>query len=171
MVLFLFIILHINLVSTNNALNQKYELKIEYTTISVTEACQLINNTPNIVILDVRASSEYQDGYIHGAINIPHDQINDRSDELPSNFSQIILVYCQLGGRSAIASSTLTTLGYTQIYNMDEGFEAWKTADYPFEVDQASETTQSSTSDLSTSFIPYISLIFLLGMILRLKRK
>ncbi len=106
--------------------------KWNYNTISVSEAKELIENNTNLFILDVRTESEYKEGHIESAYLIPHSDIIDRQDELPTNKSQAILVYCRSGTRSATASSTLDSLNYTQIYNMEGGFTAWKKAGYPY---------------------------------------
>lgn len=65
------------------------------------------------VIVDVRTKSEYNSGHVVGAINIPHDKIED--NELDKN--KLIFVYCKSGTRSQLAYETLTSLGY-RVYNL-----------------------------------------------------
>ncbi len=124
----------INVRSVNTQLLQNY------LTINVSEAKELIENETDLFLLDVRTESEYNEGYIEGATLIPHDQIENQSEKLPSNKSRPILVYCRSGTRSAIASSTLVSLNYTAVYNMDGGFLAWKDAGYPYLTESSSET-------------------------------
>lgn len=138
-----------------------------YKTIPVSEAKNLIDNTTDLFILDVRRDYEYEAGHISGAYLIPHTEIMDREDELPANKTQPILVYCRLGSRSASASSTLVSLLYTRIYNMDGGFETWKKAGYPYEtgpfIKPTTNTTIESSTDgqtTSSSTIPLISSAF-----------
>jgi rhodanese-related sulfurtransferase len=57
---------------------------------------------------------------------IPYDQLTARASELPQVKSSRILVYCRSGAESAIASQTLITLGYTNIWNLDGGMTAWQ---------------------------------------------
>lgn len=83
----------------------------------------------DIFVLDVRTQTEYNTGYIEGAILIPHTEINTTT-ELPTNKSTPMLVYCGSGMRSANASRDLDALGYTAVYNMDGGLNAWKAAGY-----------------------------------------
>ncbi|MFX1512834.1 MAG: rhodanese-like domain-containing protein [Promethearchaeota archaeon] len=110
---------------TVNNLNQNY------VTISVTDAKALTENTTDLFILDVRTQAEYDFGYIDGAVLIPHTEIQDRKNELPTNTSAPILVYCGSGMRSANASQQLEDLGYSQVYNMDNGLMfGWIPAGY-----------------------------------------
>ena len=39
-----------------------------------------------------------------------------------------MIVYCRSGTRAALAASTLKTLGYENVANLDGGFGAWKDA-------------------------------------------
>lgn len=56
---------------------------------------------------------------------IPYDQLPARASELPASKSARIVVYCRSGNESRIASQTLVDLGYTNIYNLAGGMEAW----------------------------------------------
>lgn len=145
------IFLIISLLSSNRYyLTSGITSKASYDTISVSEAKGLIENNTNLFILDVRTESEYEEGHIQSAYLIPHSDIRDRQEELPANKSQTILVYCRSGTRSATASSTLESLNFTQIYNMEGGFMEWKNSGYFFEtgpfVEPNTNTTIGSTS-------------------------
>ena len=105
----------------------------DYTNVTVTEAHDIIENTTNLFILDVRTQEEYSAGHIVNAMLIPHDELSSRQNELPGNKSQLQLVYCRSGSRSVIASNILLDLNFTMVYNMLEGFNAWKSAGYPYE--------------------------------------
>lgn len=128
--------------------------KASYDTISVSEAKELIENNTDLFILDVRTETEYKEGHIESAYLIPYLDIKNRQDELPTNKSQAILVYCRSGTRSATASSTLDSLNYTQVNNLEGGFTEWKNAGYPFEtgsfVEPNTNTTVGTTSIVQT---------------------
>ncbi len=98
--------------------------------VEVEEIKSLMASQPGI-ILDVRTEAEVAEGYIEGAQNI-----DITKGEFIKNASSIdkdkpVYVYCKMGGRSANASEKLAKSGYTKIYNMMGGFEAWKAAGYP----------------------------------------
>jgi rhodanese-related sulfurtransferase len=56
---------------------------------------------------------------------IPYDKLAARSAELPADKNARILVYCRSGAESAQAAQTLVNLGYTNIWNLDGGMNAW----------------------------------------------
>jgi rhodanese-related sulfurtransferase len=65
-------------------------------------------------------------GEIDGTdLYIPYDQIAARAAELPQNKDAKILVYCRSGAESAQAAQTLLNMGYTNIWNLDGGMNAW----------------------------------------------
>jgi len=103
--------------------------KEEYYDITVLEAKELIDETPDLVILDVRTVSEYEENHLENAINIPIDELPIRLDEL--NKKDKILVYCRTGNRSSTAIEILIEAGYTKIYHMYEGISAWIQKNYP----------------------------------------
>lgn len=70
------------------------------------------------VVIDVRTPHEFADGHIHGAINIPLDQLDKRIGALPGiDKSSRILVYCRSGRRSELATEILQKHGYRHVSN------------------------------------------------------
>ena len=68
-------------------------------------------------------------GEIDGTdLYIPYDQLSARAGELPANKAARILVYCRSGVESAQAAQTLIDLGYTNIWNLDGGMNAWQSS-------------------------------------------
>ncbi len=91
------------------------ETENAYMKISAEEAKEVMDNTDDFVLVDVREADEYADGHIEGALLIPYGEIGERAEtELPDK-EQTILVYCRSGRRSSIAAQTLTDLGYTDV--------------------------------------------------------
>lgn len=65
-------------------------------------------------------------GEIDGTdLYIPHNQLATRASELPQDKGAKILVYCRGGLQSAQAAQTLLDLGYTGVWNLDGGTDAW----------------------------------------------
>lgn len=75
------------------------------------------------ILVDVRSKQEYQEGHIQGAINIPEFEIiNKIQNEIPKK-NQLIVVYCQYGGRSRNVYNIMKKMGYSNIYNLYGGLE------------------------------------------------
>ena len=69
-------------------------------------------------LIDVRTPSEYSNGSIPGAVNIPVDEIRARVAEIKK---EPILVNCQVGQRGHTATMLLKELGFDAI-NLDGGY-------------------------------------------------
>jgi rhodanese-related sulfurtransferase len=82
----------------------------------------------NIRIIDVREESEYSAGHLENAIALPRGVLEFKIGNVPelADRTQAILLYCRTGGRSALATQTLQTLGYTHVLSMAGGYEAWQ---------------------------------------------
>lgn len=96
--------------------------------ISAEQAKEIMDTADEFIILDVRTEEEYQEGHIEGAILIPDYDLASKAEELLSNKSTTLLIYCRSGRRSALAANTLIGLGYTSLYDFGG------ILDWPYEV-------------------------------------
>ncbi len=86
-----------------------------YERISINEISQIIDENPDVVLLDVRTEEEFAEGHIPGAICIPNEVISEDTTAELDDKTQMILVYCRSGNRSQDASQKLCELGYENI--------------------------------------------------------
>ena len=80
------------------------------------------------LVLDVREPAEYAAGCLPGAINIPRGVLEFKISSHPDfQYKQDskIIVYCQSGGRSALATEALNKIGFNNAVSMAGGFKAW----------------------------------------------
>ncbi len=61
-------------------------------------------------VLDVRRSTEFEEGHIPGAVNKAHTRLASRVEELPTD--QPIYVHCRSGGRAASTAAYLKREGF-----------------------------------------------------------
>ena len=90
---------------------------------------QEIDARGDALLLDVRNTSEWQEGHIPGAQHIPLAQLPEHVAELNG---RTVLVQCQSGGRSAIGASVLQAHGIDAV-NVLGGYEAWLAERKPME--------------------------------------
>jgi len=64
-------------------------------------------------------------------LSIPFDEITQNLDKLPADKNAKIVLYCRSGRMSRIAAKELVKLGYTNLWQLDGGFNAWKDAGLP----------------------------------------
>jgi rhodanese-related sulfurtransferase len=93
-------------------------------------------------VLDVREQDEWDDGHIDGSVVMPYTHLAPqlgtppRFDELGLDKDASIAVACQTANRSSTAIGLLLREGYTHLYNVTGGMEAWERARLPM-VDKA----------------------------------
>jgi phage shock protein E len=85
--------------------------------ISAEKAKEVMDNSSDLIILDVRTEEEYKSGHIDGAVLIPDYEIETKAEEILEDKNTTILVYCRSGRRSALAAQVLSDLGYTLVYD------------------------------------------------------
>ena len=92
-------------------------------------------------LIDVREPLEWEQ-HIDGAIQIPRGLLEFVADpacapRLPESLkmdldpAESVVVYCNTGGRGALAAYTLKTMGYERAANLEGGLAAWREAGFP----------------------------------------
>ena len=88
---------------------------------------------PGVVTINVHTPNE---GSIAGTdLTIAFDEIAE-SGELPDDRSTPLAVYCRSGNMSVPAVDDLEALGFTDIVELDGGFNAWEASGRPLESPQ-----------------------------------
>ena len=89
------------------------------------EADELMMDIPhdkNMIVLDVRRTTEYADGHLNGAKNIPLIEMTDPAAIANLEETQNLYVHCAGGYRSVIASSLLKRQGIHNLRNVLGGW-------------------------------------------------
>lgn len=102
-------------------------------TVSTAQLEKLVDNAKqnpqarNLLVLDIRSAEEFAVSRVPGARHVPLDTVIDFAErELASlDRSQLIVVYCAVGVRSAAAAKDLKFLGFTQVKNLRGSLFQW----------------------------------------------
>ena len=96
-------------------------MKLTAIRITGSEARALV--AEGALLVDVRSEGEHAGGAIEGSINIPIQELSGRMAELGDKDGEIV-VYCQSGGRSAMAKRLLEKNGFTKVHDLG-GIGRW----------------------------------------------
>ena len=102
-------------------IRKKWSREMEENDILQEEIPKLISE--GAILIDVRSPQEYQEGHMENAKLLPEYEIIKKQEELPKDKEQKIIVYCSSGARSKKAQKKLEKIGYTQVYNLYNGFQ------------------------------------------------
>ncbi|GLP96605.1 rhodanese-like domain-containing protein [Paraferrimonas sedimenticola] len=82
------------------------------------------------LVVDVRTAEEFEVGHLNNAAHVPFEQIGEWAQAQNIAKDQSIVLYCRSGRRSGIATETLMSMGYTNVYN-GGGLESLQTHQQP----------------------------------------
>lgn len=97
------------------------------------EEMQTYINMEDVQLIDVRTPEEYGAGHIAAAQNINFLSPTFEKDIQKLDKNKPVLVYCQMGGRSAKCAEKMKALGFTKILDYKGGYSKWKSLELPIE--------------------------------------
>jgi hydroxyacylglutathione hydrolase len=109
--------------------------------VEADELAMDIPHDPNLIVVDVRRETEFADGHIDGAQNLPLNEMNDVLNFSHFEDNQNLYVHCAGGYRSVIAASLLKREGTHNLRNVLGGWGKIK--------DQKNIKTQKEASVLN----------------------
>ncbi len=98
--------------------------------IKVDEAKEMMSRD-SVAVIDVREPNEYEGGHVPDAKLIPVATVFARRDDIPRD--KDIIFVCQVGQRSALACEMAAAAGFTRLFNLEGGTDAWIKAGHPVE--------------------------------------
>lgn len=100
-------------------------------TVSPEAAAEVIANTPDVVVLDIRTPEEFAEGFIEGASNIDfyRSDFAGQLDMLDKDAPYV--VYCRSDNRSGDAMDVFADLGFTNVTEIDGGIVNWYESGLP----------------------------------------
>ena len=91
---------------------------------------QLHEATPPVII-DVRTNTEFAQGHIAGAVNVPITEFKSRLASLDLRKDQSVVAVCRAARRSIPAVRLLKRAGIKDACQLEGGMLAWAKADMP----------------------------------------
>ena len=104
-------------------------------TISREELKAKLDGGEDIVLVEALGEAHFEEAHLPGAINVPHDRVDELAPgHLPDKEARIV-VYCSNAPcrNSGIASAHLAALGYENVCDYHEGKQDWIGAGLPTE--------------------------------------
>ena len=99
--------------------------------------------TGKAILIDIRDIRELQrEGLIRGAFHAPRGLLEFWADPQSPYHKDVfatssnLILFCASSWRSALAAKALQDMGMNNIFEMDGGFNAWKSAGLPIETAQ-----------------------------------
>ena len=86
---------------------------------------------PPPLVLDVRTPQEYAAGHVPGALNVPHKALAGRLAEVLDFRDREVVLYCERGKRSVMASAVLREAGFTSIRHLQGHMVEWRRQQLP----------------------------------------
>ena len=98
-----------------------------YAEVSPQIANEMILDSRQVVILDVRTASGYRapEGHIAGAVSAPFDTIERQLPELLPYQNQTVLVYGENDEEGAQAAKLLVLAGFRNVVHVSGGIKGW----------------------------------------------
>lgn len=98
-----------------------------YSEVAPTVAAEMMLDSSQVVVLDVRPADAYRgpDGHIAGSLNTPFDAIEHQLPELLPYQNQTLIVYGDTSTDGAVAAKLLTVAGFRNVVHIAGGLKAW----------------------------------------------
>jgi rhodanese-related sulfurtransferase len=94
-----------------------------FAALSSMQAVRLMNQ--GALVLDLRARESYDAGHIGDARNVPVADLESQAEGLKKWRDKNVITYCDSGTSGASGARSLMKLGFTKVFNLHGGLNAW----------------------------------------------
>jgi rhodanese-related sulfurtransferase len=94
-----------------------------FAALSANQAVRLINQ--GALVIDLRSKDLYDAGHIVDARNLPVAELETQAESLKKWRDKNVITYCDSGTNGASAARSLVKLGFTKVFNLQGGLNAW----------------------------------------------
>lgn len=115
---------------------------------------ELMDENPDLLLVDVREINEFENCYIKGSLHIPRGILEtacdwdypDTAPELVKARDRQVILVCRSGNRSVPAAFTMQLMGYKNVVSLKTGIKGWNDSDLPL-VNKKGETVDPDWAD------------------------
>ena len=100
---------------------------------SITPEQALVLQANGASLIDVREPDEHALGLPLNALAVPRAKLEQDPASYIPNFDDKVLLICGSGRRSMMAAEKLSQLGYTNLFNVDGGYQRWSSEQLPLQ--------------------------------------
>lgn len=101
--------------------------------VSIDDVREMMDESRDFALIDVREESEWSRGRIAGAVYLGKGIIERDIERFIPDTSKEIVMYCGGGFRSVLTTETLQKMGYTNVYSMAGGWREWRESGFAIE--------------------------------------
>lgn len=94
-----------------------------FAALTAMQAVRLMNQ--GALVIDLRAKDLFDAGHIGDARNVPAAELESQAESLKKWRDRNVITYGDGGIGGASAARTLTKLGFTKVFNLEGGLNAW----------------------------------------------
>mgnify|MGYP006334367825 FL=1 len=103
---------------------------VGYKVVSPAQLTDLINKQ-SALLIDVSPQNDFEKGHILGSKHVLMSQFDPENKLLAKTKDMPVAMVCRNGQQSAIAAKRLHKAGFTQVFWLNDGINAWLQADLP----------------------------------------
>jgi rhodanese-related sulfurtransferase len=103
-----------------------YEVRAQaqaFAGLSPPQAVRLMNQ--GAIVLDLRPKAAYDAGHIGDARSVPAAELQSQSESLKKWREKNVITYCETGNSGASSVRALQQMGFTKVFNLQGGVNAW----------------------------------------------
>ena len=118
--------------SSADAVLPENTIRVQPAVIGILDVYELENRLQEEDIFLVNVHIPFEGNITGTDLFVPYNEIAGNLSLFPNDRDQKIVVYCKVGAMGVEAAQTLLDLGYTNVWNLTGGYEAWKEAGFAF---------------------------------------
>lgn len=100
-------------------------LKNAHDSVRVTKLNEQLQGDDRPLVIDIRIPEHFAESRVPTSINIPQDDLGQRSGELPEDRDTPMVIVCNIGKFSKQATLYLKSMGYRNVRSMKGGLNEW----------------------------------------------